>query len=443
MQNYFVFQQMYKYFKKVIDNTDNTVYARYWQSKGLSDGKINAPGTSISNDQAPILEYGSAGIRLKFKGDSLRQNKVTYNHGEIVNIYIVYEISSTFTSQSSFALKNSLFGAVKITKNADISKYKYSEYGICFDSKGSFLHADGIYGVNVIIFGADLSSSTHTNNRANNILVLGKHFIQGINGTTIYAEKMYSTNFTVYGKKVCLSLHYNGDNSYLFVNGRQIVQFKAKVSEIVPYPLCLTNISKDFSISNATGLHGYVYDFSVDYKAIANDKMHDIHRYLMKKKTTLYKMFRIIKKILAIIFLVSNVNSLKCISMKNWECEAREVRINNDYMFYPFSIKVNRCNGNCHNISDPLCVPNVIKTITAKLFDLMSWKNKTKQIKWHESCGCECRLNSIVCNNKQKRNKDKCRCECLINQKCGNKFWNPNIVNVSIEKSSSFIDRRM
>ena len=106
----------------------------------------------------------------------------------------------------------------------------------------------------MIIFRADLSSSTYANNRANNILVLGKDFIQGINDTTIYAEKMYLTNFTVYGKKVCLSLHYNSDNSYLFVNGRQIVKFKAKDSEMVPYPLCLGNISKDFSITNATGL---------------------------------------------------------------------------------------------------------------------------------------------------------------------------------------------
>ena len=190
MQNYFVFQPMCKYFKKVIDSTDNTVYVHYWQSKGLSDEKINATGTSISNDQAPILEYEGAGIRLKFKGDLLRQNKVTYNHGKIVKIYIVYEISSIFTNQSSFTLKNSLFGAVKTTKNADISKYKYSGYGIGFESKRSFLHANRTYGVNVIIFGADLSSSTHANNRANNILVLGKDFIQGINGTTIYAEKM-------------------------------------------------------------------------------------------------------------------------------------------------------------------------------------------------------------------------------------------------------------
>ena len=73
---------------------------------------------------------------------------------------------------------------------------------------------------------------------------------------------MYTPNFTVYGKKVCLSLHYNDENSYLFVNGRQIIKFRAKGSAIVPYPLCLGNISKDFSSINAqkTGLCGYVYD---------------------------------------------------------------------------------------------------------------------------------------------------------------------------------------
>ena len=74
MQNYFVFQPIYK---KAIDSTDNTAYVHYWKSKGLSDEKINAPDTSRSNNQAPVLEYGGAGIRLKFKVDLLRQNKVT------------------------------------------------------------------------------------------------------------------------------------------------------------------------------------------------------------------------------------------------------------------------------------------------------------------------------------------------------------------------------
>ena len=105
VQNYFVFQPMYNYFKKVIDSADSAVYVHYWQSKGLLDRKINVPGTSSSNDQAPVLEYGGTGIILKFKGDSLRQNKVTYNHRKIVNIYNVYEISSTFTSKSSFIFK--------------------------------------------------------------------------------------------------------------------------------------------------------------------------------------------------------------------------------------------------------------------------------------------------------------------------------------------------
>ena len=86
----------------------------------------------------------------------------------------------------------------------------------------------------------------------NNILVLGKDFVEGINGTTIYAEKLYKINFTEkkINKKICLSLHYNGTNSYLFVNGTEIHKFKAKDSEIVASPLCLGNISKDFSIDN-------------------------------------------------------------------------------------------------------------------------------------------------------------------------------------------------
>ena len=116
--------------------------------------------------------------------------------------------------------------------------------------------------------------------------------------------------------------------------------------------------------------------------------------------------------------------------MKNQECKVREAIINNDFMIYPFSIKLNRCNGNCNNISHlyfRVCVPNVVKYITAKVFDLMSWKNKTKQIIFHESCKCVCRLDPFICNNKQKWNKDKCRCECLIDKKYDNNFvWNPS-----------------
>ena len=130
-----------------------------------------------------------------------------------------------------------------------------------------------------------MSSSTHANIKVNNILVFGNDFIQGINSTTIYAEKMHSINFTKSKTRFCLSLHYDDDNSYLFVNGTEICKFTAKDSEIVAAPLCLGNISKDFSVENMkkTGLHGNVYEFSVDYDAIANDKILDIHNYLMEK----------------------------------------------------------------------------------------------------------------------------------------------------------------
>ena len=126
--------------------------------------------------------------------------------------------------------------------------------------------------------------------KKNNILVLGTDFVQGISGTTIYAEKWYPINFTENNKKFCLSLHCHGANIYLFVNGTEIHKFKAKNFEIVATPLYLGNISKDFSVDNIkkTGLNGYVYDFSFDYNAIANDKILDIHKYLMEKNNIVY-----------------------------------------------------------------------------------------------------------------------------------------------------------
>ena len=80
-------------------------------------------------------------------------------------------------------------------------------------------------------------------------------------------------------------MHYDGANSYLFVNDTEIIKLKAKSSEIVATPLSLGNISKDWSVDNLKkiGLNGYVYDFSVDYDAIAIDYILDIHNYLMKK----------------------------------------------------------------------------------------------------------------------------------------------------------------
>ena len=113
-----------------------------------------------------------------------------------------------------------------------------------------------------------------------------------------------------------------------------------------------------------------------------------------------------------------NAAPLNCISMKNWECKTSPQVINinsNNLIFYPFSIKINKCSGNCNNINNPyakIFVPDVIKDLNAKAFTLMSRTNETRFTIWHEKCKCKCRLDAIICNNIQRWNKNKCRCEC-------------------------------
>ena len=137
-------------------------------------------------------------------------------------------------------------------------------------------------------------------------------------------------------------------------------------------------------------------------------------------------MFGLIKKALILIsVLTANlfipINSLtKCISLKNQECKVRAAITDNEYMTFPYNIKVNRCSGNCNSITNSyakVCIPDIIKNVTVKMFDLMTLTNTTRQITLHESCKCVCRLDPVVCNNKQKWNKNKCRCECLVNKK--------------------------
>ena len=130
-----------------------------------------------------------------------------------------------------------------------------------------------------------MNSSIHTDNKGIEILILGIGPIQGLAKNSLTAEKMYSINFIVTKKKFCLSLHYNGTNSYFFVNGREIYKFKANNFEIVASPLCLGNISDDWSTDNMkkTGFNGSIYDFSVDYDATDIDNIKNIHKYLMKK----------------------------------------------------------------------------------------------------------------------------------------------------------------
>ena len=162
------------------------------------------------------------------------------------------------------------------------------------------------------------------------------------------------------------------------------------------------------------------------------------------------KIFRFVKKVffLGLTILSNFTNALNSISMKNQECKTRPQVIiinSNNPIFYPFSIKMSKCSGNCNNINNPyakICVPDVIKDLNVKVFSLMSRTNETKFIKWHEKCKCECRLDAIICNNKQRWNKNKCRCECkeLIDKGICDKgfIWNPSNCECECDKNCDF-----
>ena len=114
----------------------------------------------------------------------------------------------------------------------------------------------------------------------------------------------------------------------------------------------------------------------------------------------------------------SNVNSLECVSIKNQECKTRTKIIDvnsNDPVFYPFSVKVDKCGRSCNGINDSyakLRVLDIIKNINVRVFNLLSRINETRHTIWHETCKCICRLSASVCNNRQRWNEDKRRNEC-------------------------------
>ena len=127
----------------------------------------------------PKVKYYGNITRLEFRGSCLKQDRSTFNNGKIVNIYIVYELDKIYL-KSLPTLLNCLFEAVSITKNADIDKTKYSGYGVGFDRTGVYLLPDGSFGRNAVIFGVDMSSSVHIDNKGKDILILGSGPTQGL-----------------------------------------------------------------------------------------------------------------------------------------------------------------------------------------------------------------------------------------------------------------------
>ena len=257
-------------------------------------------GIENTKKEMPILKNDER-LYVYLQGNHFQQNNLLTSNNDhvldknVVNIYIVYKLDPLASIRDkSFTIQNALFGAMQITKNAtDNSKSNYKGYGICFDERNEFGHtitegghAHTTGARNVLIFGADVSSSVHATNRANHIYLMGTGLTQGINDTTIYAEKNFYRNFTDFGKKLVLSLHYNGDSSYLFANGWQGLKFKAKTDQLVKEKLCIGNLSDQWTTSESekTAVYGKNHDFVVDFEQISVVKtIYDMHRYLIIK----------------------------------------------------------------------------------------------------------------------------------------------------------------
>ena len=198
-----------------------------WQSKGISNESFKSLAIS-ENTINPRLNYSGTKTRVQFAGSCLKQSYHIFTHEKVVNIYIVYELGPSTSHTSDPTMKNCSFGALTLAKNADIEKYKYSGYGIGFDRRSSFSLPSSGFGQNVLIFGADMSSFIHVDNKKKDILVLGRGPAQGLEGN-LTAEKMYSINFTVTKKRFCLSLHYNGAIVIYLLMVQKCINLKQKI----------------------------------------------------------------------------------------------------------------------------------------------------------------------------------------------------------------------
>ena len=147
------------------------------------------------------------------------------------------------------------------------------------------------------------------------------------------------------------------------------------------------------------------------------------------------------------LFSVLKVNTLECLSLINRKCMPRSKILNvnegiGKALFYPYNVLANKCSGSCNTLDNPMskiCVPKIIKNVNMKVYNFLMRLNETRNILWHESCKCMCRLNSSVCNSKQIWNSDTWRCDCnedfagIIS--CDKGYtWNPSICQCHCDK---------
>ena len=158
------------------------------------------------------------------------------------------------------------------------------------------------------------------------------------------------------------------------------------------------------------------------------------------------------------LFSVLKVNTLECLSVINQKCMPRPKILDvnegvGEALFYLYNVLVKKCSGSCNTLDDPmakLCVPNIIKRVNMKVYNFLMWLNETRNVLWHESCKCVCRLNSSVCNSKQIWNSDTCKCDCnedfagIIS--CNKGYtWNPSTREFQCDmwcKSGQYLDHK-
>ena len=198
-QNDLVFIPANKYMK----HFTGTTRIELWKSNGMSEEVIDNT-TKSGGTFGPTFVDHHALPDINFNGHCLMKSNISIPK-KVINLYICYTLGLQLRNlNTDFTLVNCLFGSVKLTKNADLDKYKYTGYGMAFDSRSEFLFIDGTYGKNVIIFGADMSSSVHVDNKVNDILILGEGPTQGLYDATLTAQAKYLINFTQSGKKICI-----------------------------------------------------------------------------------------------------------------------------------------------------------------------------------------------------------------------------------------------
>ena len=199
-QNTFIYQPTLDALELKKDK--GTDYVLSCKSKGVYNSKLKPLYTAFLHS-IKLSEYR---IGIEFDKDPFAVEQNNYLT-KIVNVYIVYDLDAwPRNPTNNFKFKNCLFGTLNIVKNSDKEKYIYSGYGIIFNSASSWSLGND-FAKNVVIFGVDNSSSSHSNNRKNNLFVLGEGPTYGINGSFGSSEKKFSNNFTKANTKFCLSLH--------------------------------------------------------------------------------------------------------------------------------------------------------------------------------------------------------------------------------------------